>query len=72
MSGTATQGADYVLSGTAGQATIPAGQSSAPVTARAKKDHVTEGTETATMTLQAGTGYTVGQPSQATLSITDQ
>ena len=71
MSGSATLGTDYVLSGTAGQVTITAGQSSAPVTLKAKTDHVTEGTETAIMTLQPGSGYQLGNPKQATVSILD-
>jgi hypothetical protein len=71
MSGTATLGTDYVLSGTAGQVTIQAGQSAAQVTLKAKVDHVTEGTETAIMTLQPGSGYVVGRNNQATVSILD-
>ena len=71
MSGTATLGADYTLSGTSGQVTIRAGASSANVNLNAKRDHTTEGTETAIMTLQPGSGYQVGSPSQATVSISD-
>ena len=71
MSGTATNGTDYKLSGTANQVTIPVGQSSATVTLKSKIDHVTEGTETATMTLQPGSGYKVGRNNQATVSILD-
>jgi hypothetical protein len=71
MSGTATQGTDYVLNGTAGQATIRGGQSSVAVTLKAKKDSVTEPTETATITLQPGTGYNVGKNNQGTVSILD-
>jgi len=71
MSGTATNGTDYKLSGTANQVTIAAGQSSATVTLKSKADHVTEGTETAIMTLQPGSGYKVGRNSQATVSILD-
>src|SRR3989454_4610290 len=66
MSGNATNGTDYKLSGTANQVTIPVGQSSATVTLKSKIDHVTEGTETATMTLQPGSGYKVGRNNQAT------
>ena len=70
MSGTATFNTDYALStGTAGHVTIPAGQASATVTLKAKKDTVSEGTETAIMTLQAGTGYKVSQHNSATVSI---
>jgi hypothetical protein len=71
MSGTATLGTDYRLSGTPNQVTIPAGQSSGAVTLTSKADHVSEGTETAIMTLQAGSGYRVGNPRQATVSILD-
>jgi hypothetical protein len=71
MSGTAGQGPDYTLSGTPGQVTIPAGQSSATVTLTAITDHVTEGTETATMTLQPGVGYKLGNQKQATASVID-
>ena len=72
MSGTATRGTDYSLTGTAGQVTIPAGQSSGTVTLKAKIDSVTEGTETAIMTLQPGSGYRVGNPKQAMVSILDR
>ena len=72
MSGTATQNSDYQLNGTAGQATIAAGKSMVKVQLKSKKDRITEGSETAIMTLQPGTGYQVGSPSQATVSISDQ
>jgi uncharacterized repeat protein (TIGR01451 family) len=55
MSGTAHVGSDYTLSGTFGQVTIPAGQSSATVTLHALQN----GNKTATMTLNNGSGYTV-------------
>jgi hypothetical protein len=71
MSGTATNGTDYVLSGAVDRVTIPAGQTSATVTLKAKKDHVAEGSETAVMTLQPGTGYKLGNNKQATISILD-
>ena len=71
MSGTATNGTDYKLSGTPNQVTIPAGQSSAAVTLKSKADLITEGTETAIMTLQPGSGYQLGNKNQATVSILD-
>jgi hypothetical protein len=71
MSGTGTNNTDYILNGTPNEVTIPAGQSSAAVTLKSKTDHVTEGTETAIMTLQPGSGYKVGRNNQATLSILD-
>ena len=69
MSGTATNGTDYTLSGTPNRVTIPAGQSSAAVTLTSQLDQVTEGTETAIMTLQRGRGYKLGRNRAATLSI---
>jgi hypothetical protein len=71
MSGTATLGNDYTLSGTAGQVTIAAGQSSASVVLQALSDNVKEKKETATMTLQPGTGYKLGKPKQVAVSILD-
>jgi serine protease AprX len=68
MSGTATNGTDYKLS-PGNHVTIPAGQSSAVVTLTSKLDQITEGTETAIMTLQAGSGYKLGKHKEATLSI---
>jgi serine protease AprX len=69
MSGTATNGTDYTLSGTPNQVTIPVGQSSAAVTLTSQLDQVTEGTETAIMTLQRGRGYKLDRNREATLSI---
>ena len=53
MSGGASLGTDYTLSGTPGQVTIPAGQSSARVILRARK----KVNKAATMTLTNGPGY---------------
>jgi hypothetical protein len=69
MRGTALQGSDYTLSGTAGQVTIPAGQSSATVLLHAVADHVKETNETATMVLTSGTGYKIPKRAKATLTI---
>jgi hypothetical protein len=71
MSGTAMQGTDYTLSGTPGQITIPANQPTGSVTLHAIADHVTEGSETATMTLTSGSGYTVSPANSATIIIID-
>jgi hypothetical protein len=71
MGGTATNGTDYSLSGTPGQATIQAGQASTTVTLTAIVDHVTEGTETAIMMIQPGSGYRVGPTNKGTISIKD-
>lgn len=63
MGGTATNGTDYsTLSGTV---VIPAGASSVTVTVTPVDDTLVEGTETATMTLTAGTGYAIGNSSAA-------
>ena len=59
MSGTATDNADYNLSSTNGQVTIPVGSNSAVVTLTAVADHVQEGKEKATMTLQPGSNYKI-------------
>lgn len=69
MSGTATNGTDYTLSGKPNQVRIPAGQSSSTVTLTSQPDQVTEGTETAVMTLQRGRGYKLGRNKEARLSI---
>jgi hypothetical protein len=79
MSGRASFGSDYTLSGAAGQVTIAAGQSSATITLSAIKDKVREKAEPATMTLQAGSGYALkmtgtgrkAKPPSATVSIFD-
>jgi len=69
MSGNATQGSDYTLSGTPEQVTIPAGQSSAAVTLNALKDNVREKNETATMNLQPDPSYKLGKVQKATVTI---
>jgi hypothetical protein len=71
MSGTATLGSDYRVSAPPGQAKILAGQTSVGVKLKAKKDQAAEDTETATMTLQPGSGYNIGGQNQATISIMD-
>ena len=71
MSGTATSGSDYTLSGTPGQVTIPAGAHGAKITMTTIDDHVSEPIETAVMTLQPGPGYTLGNKKSATAQIRD-
>ena len=71
MSGTATLNSDYRLSDTPGQVTILAGHSAGKVTLTSRRDTTSEGTETAIMTLQPGSGYTLGNPNEATVSILD-
>jgi PKD repeat protein len=77
MSGTAGLGSDYTLSGTTGQVTIPAGQTSGSVKLNALTGRGTKN-KTATMTLQPGSGYTLkmsgtgrrATPPSATVTIT--
>jgi len=71
-SGTASLTSDYTLSGTLGKVTILAGQTSASFTLQAlgDMDETTEpASETAIMTLQAGTGYNLINPKTATVTI---
>ncbi len=65
--GTATSGVDY----TGGVATvsIPAGATTATVTINPSVDGTVEADETVTLTVAAGTGYTVGAPASATGTI---
>ena len=61
MSGKATLGSDYTMSGTPGQVIIPAGSNVGTVTLSAIVDNVKEKkAETAIMTLQSGSGYNFG------------
>jgi uncharacterized protein (DUF1800 family) len=65
--GSAFNGIDYVaLSGTV---TIPAGATSAKIALAPTPSVENGGTKTATLTLSAGAGYTVGLPSSASVSI---
>jgi len=68
MSGSATLGTDYTLSGTPGQVTIPAGQSSGSVTLSASSTNAKK-KKTATMNLQSGAGYKLAKPKNATVTI---
>lgn len=81
--GTATSGSDYrLVSGIASSGsdsrpvtdsvTIRTGSSSATITVIPVKDRVAESPETAVMTLSASPTYTVGDPSSATVTITDK
>ncbi|MFD0724952.1 putative Ig domain-containing protein [Lysobacter brunescens] len=65
--GTATVGTDY----TGGVATvvIPAGATTATITINPNVDGTVEPDETVTLTVAAGTGYTVGAPASATGTI---
>ena len=68
-SGSAVAGTDYTAVGTS--VVIPAGAASAAVTIAPVDDKKNDGTESAVMTLAAGSGYTLGAVSAATVSITD-
>lgn len=75
LTGTATVGDDYSLT-TNGNTIpspliIPAGQASINVTLTATDDAAQESSETAVLTVTSGVGYTVGNPSSATVTIVD-
>jgi hypothetical protein len=65
MSGTAIPGSMYSLDGTWGRVTIQAGQTSATVTLT--ESSAAKKTKTATMMLNAGSGYIVSKPSTASV-----
>lgn len=69
MSGTASNGTDYTILN--GSVTIPSGSSSAPVIVTPSSDGLTEGTETAILTLSANAAYQIGAGANATVSIAD-
>lgn len=76
ISGTATRGIDYALTGGSVGisnlvAAIPAGAASVTVTLKPKQDILIEGNETAVITLAAGLGYIVGAPNRAQVTILD-
>lgn len=66
-SGTATAGTDYT--GSVATVTIPAGATTATITIDPTVDGTVEADETVTLTVAAGTGYTVGVPASATGTI---
>ncbi len=66
-SGTATSGSDYT--GAVATIVIPAGATTATFTIDPSVDGTVEADETVTMTVAAGTGYTVGAPASATATI---
>ena len=68
-SGTATPGSDYTA--LPSSVTIPAGQTTATIDLAVLDDSETEPDETATLTLQAGAGYTIGYSNSATVIIYD-
>jgi hypothetical protein len=68
-SGSATEGSDY--SSTGGAVTIAANQTSATVTITPIPDGSSEGDETAIVTIDPNTSYTIGVPGTATITIHD-
>lgn len=72
MTGTAVQGTDYTLSPSANSVTFTGGATTVDVTLTPLNDSVYEDPETAILTIQpGGTSYTIGSPSQATVTIAD-
>jgi len=71
-SGSAKLGSDYTLSGTPGKIDIAAGQSSATVTLHANINASSkkQKKKSASIILQSDTGYKVGKPKKATVTIT--
>lgn len=69
VAGDAEADLDYV--GLTGSVVIPIGQSLAPIVISALNDEVVENPETVSLTLAGGSGYTVGSPSTASVSIID-
>ena len=69
ISGSATNGVDYATIGTS--IVIPAGQASADRTITPIDDTAQEGDETVVLTIVPGTGYVVGIPSGATVTIAE-
>ncbi|REJ47775.1 MAG: subtilase [Microcystis flos-aquae DF17] len=69
MSGTATNGTDYTTIST--PVNFAAGSATALVDLNVIDDTLVEGTETAILTVLAGTGYTVGSAASATVNIAD-
>ena len=69
VGGTATSGSDYRNLGSS--VTIPAGQRTATLVVTPISDTVLENDETVQVTLVARSGYTVGSPSRATVTIAD-
>jgi hypothetical protein len=69
VGGTATPGDDYVT--LSGSVFVPAGDTSVVIPVEVIDDVFIEDDETVIMTLTAGTGYTVGAPDEATVTIFD-
>ncbi|MFN0317554.1 MAG: Calx-beta domain-containing protein [Burkholderiales bacterium] len=70
MSGTATNGADYVS--LPASITIPAGSASVQATVTPINDTLIESGETVVLTLFTGTGYALGTPASASVTLTSE
>ena len=68
LGGSATAGADYTASAT-GNLLVPAGAREAWLLIQPQTDALAEGTETVTVTLQGGTGYTLGSPTSVSVDL---
>ena len=74
LSGTATRGDDYGITGVtsnSGTLDVASGATSATIPVTITDDNVVEGSETIILTLRNGTGYSLGSPNAHTLTITD-
>ena len=74
LSGTATRGSDYDISGVTGSTgtlSVLAGATSATISVDVTDDMAWEAAETVVLTLQDGTGYVLGSTRVHTLTITD-
>lgn len=69
IGGTATPGIDYPS--LFGSVTIPAGATGTTIPVTPAIDALVEGTETVSLALAAGAGYSVGKPAGAVVTITD-
>lgn len=67
--GTATSGSDYTA--LASTVSIPVGQASVTMAVTPKDDTLVEGNETVIATVASSSGYTVGTPTSATVTIAD-
>ena len=68
VSGTATAGSDYTSLGTS--VSFSTGQTTVTKVVNPRQDTQVEADETVILTLAAGTGYTVGTPNSATVTLT--
>ena len=69
MGGTAVPGTHYSLDGSPAQLTIPAGVASANLVLSSVNSGANPGKKTATMTLQAGSGYKLSTSNKSTVTI---